>query len=499
MRKILTVLLLICFAGVNLTFSCAAHAQTYETFIVKDNDKVIEFPEDFQPIKCWIEETGYYDYLIPLKPIVEYFGGIYSYDEATGNVTVINPKYDRKVVFPPETDTIIVNGIELKAVMNIVYTKRINGKVYIRYDQLSWIFYRKHARRNITDNGVEVILYDDPIIELDAFYNDYELVFEKGKRPHINGEVYGDGNRAVVPIKEMLEFMGYSVSLDMNKKVMKIRSDKGVIKIVFDEEYPKKFDTITYKLPKIYFNGKPYEDWIITLFNKGGTLYISINDLSFVLNDFIGKDNYYSAYWALIRGEVIWYDADYLKAKKEGNNTNFSDIKTSDWFYNNVTKLARDGLISGYPDKTFRPLGNITVAEFIKILIKAMGHDLRAVKGDYWAKNFINKAIELGIIYKDEFDNYDRPITRGEMARMILRAEGEEKTVENLEEYSSRISDYETLNPEERETSVKIFASGIITGFPDGSFGFHRNATRAEACAILSRFLNKEERIVPEL
>ena len=41
--------------------------------------------------------------------------------------------------------------------------------------------------------------------------------------------------------------------------------------------------------------------------------------------------------------------------------------------------------------------------------------------------------------------------------------------------------------------------SGIITGFPDGSFGFGKNATRAEACAILMRFLEKNQRKIPQL
>jgi len=498
MKKALTILLLICFIFVNFNFSFADNTQSFETFTVLDHDKVIEFPEDFQPIKYWMEDKGYYAYLIPFKPIVEYFGGIYSYDEKTGNVTVINPKYDRKVIFPPEDNTLILNGEEFHDVMGLFFTKRVNGKVYILYNQLGWIFYRKNSRLNTAEDLVTLL--DSPIIEIPAYYNDCELVFEKGKSPYLDDENFYQGKTAAIPVVEMLRFMGYSVSVDMNKKVMEIRkANNGVIQIVFDKEFPKRFDTITYDLPKIYFNGKQYEGWYINLFNKGGTFFTSISDLHIVLNDFLGKDNYHTGYWSLIEGRINLYDEDYLKEKEKGNNTVFSDVKTSDWFYKNVTKLAKDGLISGFPDKTFKPMDNIRVAEFIKILIKAMGHDLYVVRGDYWARNFINKAIELGIIDKGEFDNYDRPITRGEMARMILRAGVEKEVAEDHEKYSSRISDYSTLNPEEREIATKIYSSGIITGFPDGSFGFHKNATRAEACTILIRFLNKDERALPEL
>jgi len=495
MKKALIILSLICIICVN-PISIEANAHTYETFIVKDNDKVIEFPEDLQPIKYWLEDKQYYVHLIPLKPLMEYFGCAYSYDEATGNVTVINPKYDHKVIFPPKEDTVIQNGIELQDVMGTFYTKRIDGKVYIRYDRLGPIFDRKTSR--LTADG-EVIIYDIPIIRIPAYYNDYELVFEEDKSPYYEVEKFYKGATAAIPVKEMLEHLGFSVSVDLNKKFMEISSSKGVIKIVFNKAFPKKFDTIVYDVPKIYFNGKPYNDWIITLYNKGGTLYSSISDICFVLNDFIGKENYYMGYWSIMDGKVIWYDQDYLRAKKEGNNTNFYDVQPSDWFYDEVTKLAEKGLISGYPDKTFKPMGNIKVAEFIKILLKSMGYDLYVVKGDYWARNFINKATELGIIKENEFDNYDRPITRGEMAKMILRAGVEDKITKDHEKYSSKISDYSTLSPEERETATKIYSSGIITGFPDGSFGYHRNATRAEACAILIRFLNEGARVVPEL
>jgi len=40
---------------------------------------------------------------------------------------------------------------------------------------------------------------------------------------------------------------------------------------------------------------------------------------------------------------------------------------------------------------------------------------------------------------------------------------------------------------------------GIITGSSDGSLQFDKNATRAEACAILMRFLEKDRRKIPEL
>lgn len=184
----------------------------------------------------------------------------------------------------------------------------------------------------------------------------------------------------------------------------------------------------------------------------------------------------------------------------------FSDVRETDWFYPTVSKLVEKGYIGGYPDGTFKPQNNIRVSEFTKILISAIGYQVDVSKGGYWAEGYINKAKELGIIKDGEFGDYDRYITRGEMARMIALA-GEsvkEKGIsldvpENYKEYASLITDYSTLNPDSQDIALKIFVSGIITGFPDGSFGFNKNATRAEACAILMRFLEKDQRKIPEL
>jgi len=186
----------------------------------------------------------------------------------------------------------------------------------------------------------------------------------------------------------------------------------------------------------------------------------------------------------------------------------FFDVKETDWFYNTVSKLVEKGHVAGYTDGTFRPQNNITVSEFTKILVSALDYKISPVKGRYWAEGYINKAGETGIIKDGEFDDYERYITRGEMARMIVRAgmvaSAEEKGIsldipENYREYVSLITDYSDIEPDLQEIALKVFTSGIMTGLPDGSLGFDKNATRAEASTIIIRFLEKDQRKVPEL
>ena len=42
----------------------------------------------------------------------------------------------------------------------------------------------------------------------------------------------------------------------------------------------------------------------------------------------------------------------------------FTDIKDGEWYYSAVLEAARDGIIVGYEDSTFRPDNGLTRAEY---------------------------------------------------------------------------------------------------------------------------------------
>ena len=48
----------------------------------------------------------------------------------------------------------------------------------------------------------------------------------------------------------------------------------------------------------------------------------------------------------------------------------FPDINPGDWFAPDIKKLTEAGIISGYPDGYFHPEREMTVAEFVKILVR---------------------------------------------------------------------------------------------------------------------------------
>ena len=69
----------------------------------------------------------------------------------------------------------------------------------------------------------------------------------------------------------------------------------------------------------------------------------------------------------------------------------FTDVKETDWFYKDVMELTRRGLISGYPDKTFRPNAQIRVNEFTKILVSTIDNNIKTSPNAHWQKVILTR------------------------------------------------------------------------------------------------------------
>ncbi|GAB6085546.1 S-layer homology domain-containing protein [Alkaliphilus crotonatoxidans] len=174
----------------------------------------------------------------------------------------------------------------------------------------------------------------------------------------------------------------------------------------------------------------------------------------------------------------------------------FSDL-INHWSREYVLQLTEKGIFQGYADGTFKPNNNITVAEFIKIVVVAMGHDLRPGPGDRWYIPFKQKAEEIGLIQGNEigYFEYTRPITRGEMARILVRATGD--GVDDYEKFIDNYVDYTKIPTALREYVLKATALGLIQGYEDSEFKADKNATRAEASTMITRLIEPDRRAEP--
>lgn len=98
------------------------------------------------------------------------------------------------------------------------------------------------------------------------------------------------------------------------------------------------------------------------------------------------------------------------------NEARFADVKSADWFAGWVNVAAGQELVKGYPNNSFGPANNVTYAEAVAMIVRALGYDV-AVKG-VWPNNYIAKAAELGISKGVKIDP-NKPATRGDIFLML--------------------------------------------------------------------------------
>lgn len=113
---------------------------------------------------------------------------------------------------------------------------------------------------------------------------------------------------------------------------------------------------------------------------------------------------------------------DSIKTTSHG----FGDVEAARWSAKHIGTLSNGGILSGYPDGTFRPGSNITRAEIAAIATKF--EKLSQVKtsifsdtASHWASDYINSAAENGWFegYPDGTFKPDQFITRAEFVTLV--------------------------------------------------------------------------------
>jgi len=173
----------------------------------------------------------------------------------------------------------------------------------------------------------------------------------------------------------------------------------------------------------------------------------------------------------------------------------FNDIKSTDWFYEDVATLVDKTVINGYTDGSFRPDKSVSVAEFIKMAMTATNQAYIEPLGSDWYSKYVETAIAQGYILPTYYNDYKRPITRGEMGDIIDRILN--LSYGNTNAYINKISDYDLVSSYHKESSIDIYIAGIITGYADGSIKSNNLANRSEAAVVIVRMIDPARRNPP--
>ena len=177
----------------------------------------------------------------------------------------------------------------------------------------------------------------------------------------------------------------------------------------------------------------------------------------------------------------------------------FYDVKSNYWASGAIEKWSNMGYISGYPDGSFRGNNNITRAEVIAIVNKLDNSSLKTNKREgndlvssNWFFNDMNKATKLGLIFADENGKL-RPndkATREEVGVILARLFNISYTGSLKDAKISNYSDKNDISPENYRYIAGMVEEGFINGYKDNTLRLKSNITRAEFISIINNTIS---------
>ncbi len=190
---------------------------------------------------------------------------------------------------------------------------------------------------------------------------------------------------------------------------------------------------------------------------------------------------------------------------KEDTVKPFSDVPENHWAYKAIHDLRSLGITEGIGDNCFGMGQTIKRSEFVTFLTKLMNWELiKPEKGSFtdnqdtakWYYAPIETALKHGTILKDtERFRPDDPITREEMAIMIVRTLGYNSLAVQIKSSTSSFDDVT-----ENKNYIAIARDfGIISGVGNNLFKPYDTAKREEAAVMMMKMYEKLNISIKEL
>ena len=180
----------------------------------------------------------------------------------------------------------------------------------------------------------------------------------------------------------------------------------------------------------------------------------------------------------------------------------FNDVYDTDWFYNSVSYVNVNGLMTGLNETTFGPSQNLARAQFAVILHRINDEPkvyytekFPDVAANLWYTDAILWASDTGVVTGYSSTGMFGPgdnINREQMAVMMYRYANYMGYDTSMKEDFSRFNDAAKVNDFAKEAMQWAVGNGIITGKNNGTtLDPQGNASRAECATIIMRFMEK--------
>lgn len=187
-----------------------------------------------------------------------------------------------------------------------------------------------------------------------------------------------------------------------------------------------------------------------------------------------------------------------------GSGDGFSDLPQDHWAYTAIMEMVNRGVISGYPDGTFRPDKEVTREEFAKIMTLALRLSIQNPKNPsfvdvsrkHWAYKYIETAkpyltgynTNSGLKYKGTEN-----ALREDIAVALVKARCYQNDDVDINELSNMFTDSNQMSQNLKKYILIAKKRGLIDGYPDGTFKPKATLTRAEASKLLWQIITMDD------
>lgn len=185
-----------------------------------------------------------------------------------------------------------------------------------------------------------------------------------------------------------------------------------------------------------------------------------------------------------------------IAASVFGAGLSFSDVQAWQWHAGAVERARAEGLLSGYPDGTFRPERLVTCGEFLRMAVP----EAPKTSAAHWADCYYREGLRRGLFTERDIREsaLDRPMDRQRMAlvysRLLEETDPGLTGIQTAREADGTVPlapfhDVESGSTYEYPIAVAA-AAGLLKGYPGGGFRPEESLTRAEAATAFVRLLD---------
>ena len=181
----------------------------------------------------------------------------------------------------------------------------------------------------------------------------------------------------------------------------------------------------------------------------------------------------------------------------------FGDVKKGKWYYDAVRTVYDGGIMNGLTKDVFAPNDKMTRAQLVTIICRLSGDGYKGLgselgftdtKKNAWYSDYLGWAVREGIItgYPDGSFKPGAPVSRAELAVVFARYFGYKEIYFNADPLTDSFTDGTKIPKWAKDSVETIRLSGIIAGDKAGNFNPSSSATRAEIAMMITRFLSAE-------